>query len=86
MPLTKLTHDDCRARVCKVCVKYKKCVRACTEKYEVLIAKHYRTGLDTKDDSLPTGICGSCSQALNHRELGRPGKHKLPPADHFNYG
>ena len=83
----KLTHDAARARVCKVCVKKKKCVRPCTTRYEALIAKHYKPGLDPQDDSLPTGICSVCSKALNNVESGKPGAggHVLPPSDHFDY-
>lgn len=85
MPYTKLSHEGARARVCKVCVLKKKCVRRITERTEALIAKHYRSGLDAQDDSLPTGICGQCRQALNAMESGKPGKHCLPPPDHFDY-
>ena len=81
----KLSHDAARACVCKVCVLKKNCVRPCTERYEGLIAKHYKPGLDPKDETLPTGICGSCRLALNNLESGKPGRQSLPPSDHFDY-
>ena len=83
-----LTHDKARAVICKVCVKKKGCVRPVTERYEDLISRHYRSDLDPKDESLPTGICQLCRQALNNIESGRPGagRVRLPPADHFDYG
>ena len=81
----KLTPVAAHARVCKVCVKQKKCVRPSTEKYEALIARHYRDDLDPKDESLPTGICSSCRMALGNLESGRAGKHFLPPRDHYDY-
>ena len=81
----KLSHDAARASVCKVCVQKKKCVRPCTEKYDTLIAKHYRSGLDAQDDALPSGICSSCRMALNDIESGRSGRHVLPSRDHFDY-
>ena len=86
MPHFKITHEQARARVCKVCVTKKKDVRPCAEKYEALITKHYKSGLDPQDDSIPTGLCSSCRQALGSMESGKPGKHCLPPADHFDYG
>ena len=86
MPYTARSHDENRALVCKVCVKYKKCVRRINEGIDALIAKHYQSGLDhTQDDSLPTGICSSCRQALSAMESGRPSKHRLPAPDHFDY-
>ena len=81
----KLTHEAACARVCKVCVKQKNCVRPCTERYDTLIAKHYKPGLDPQDDSLPTGICGSCRLALNGMESGKSGRQYLPSPDHFDY-
>ena len=87
MPYTARTHDENRALVCKVCVKDKKCVRSINQEIEALITKHYKSGLDhTQDDSLPTGICSSCRQALSAMESGRPSKHRLPAPDHFDYG
>ena len=81
----KLTHVAAHARVCKVCVKQKKCVRPSSEKNEALIARHYRDDLNHQDESLPTGICSSCRKALSNLESGRAGKHVLPPLDHYDY-
>ena len=88
MPNSKITHDSARACICKVCVKKKDCVRPITDRYEALISTHYRSDLDPKDESLPTGICQLCRQALNNIESGKPGagRVRLPPADHFDYG
>lgn len=85
MPYSKITHEKARTLICKVCVKKKKCVRVCSQKYEDLIAKHYRSGLDPKDESLPIGLCDSCRKGLSNIESKRPGRDTLPPADHFDY-
>ena len=85
MPNFKITHEKARSSICKVCVNKKKCVRVCSQRYEDLIVLHYRSGLDPKDESLPIGLCDSCRKALNDIEAKRPGRHVLPPVDHFDY-
>lgn len=85
MPYTKLTHEQARSHICKVCVVKKKCVRVCAPKYEILISKHYRSDLDPQDESLPIGLCDSCRKALGNLESKKAGRDKLPSVDHFDY-
>ena len=82
---SEITHEQGRALICKVCVAKKKGVRVCSQKYEDLIAKHYRDDLDPKDESLPNGICDGCRKALSDLESKKAGRHKLPPVDHYDY-
>ena len=83
----KLTHDQCRAKLCIVCVKKKDCVRPISEDVKLLIERHYRPGLDhINDDRLPTKICGLCRIRLRETASGkRVHKFEVFDYDLLNY-
>ena len=67
-----LPHSKCRALLCIICVKKKKCVRPISEKVKLQIEVNYTTGLDFEnDDRLPTQICGLCRFDLGEISSGR---------------
>ena len=68
----ELTHSECRALLCIVCVKKKPCVRPISDDVKQLIETHYQAGLDfINDDRLPNKICGLCRLRLREIESGK---------------
>ena len=70
-----MTHDQCRQKICLICIKKKACVRPINPATHALINSHI-SGLENYsfDPRLPNGICASCRQALQN-----PNKHHLLP-------
>jgi hypothetical protein len=74
-----MSHEDCRRRICIVCVSKKQNVRPISKASALLIEEHYLTGLDFQNDErLPVVICSTCRQALCDRALAKK-HHNLPP-------
>lgn len=85
----KLTHDQCRMRICIWCGKKRPpgSVRPISQANLRLVSKHGGANLDpSSDDQLPKAMCTSCRLGL--KELETPsanGRHQLPPFFDYRY-
>jgi uncharacterized CHY-type Zn-finger protein len=66
----RLSHDECRARVCMLCFNKAKDMQRVTDNLHSLIERHAMTGYDRDDWRLPTAICGTCRSILIRKERG----------------
>ena len=78
----RLTHDQCRLKVCVLCVKKKPSVRPISSKVRDLIQCHI-PGLNFENDTrLPNAICNNCRGALQDSSKS----HLLPePQDYTKF-
>ena len=84
MPFTckPLTHEECRAKLCILCVTKKSDVRPISAAVRAKIVEHI-PGLDFNDDPrLPNGICCNDRKALQNSASS---KNVLPPRFDYRY-
>ena len=80
--MPKLSHEDCRAKLCILCVKKKKDVGPISAAVRAKIVDHI-PGLDVNDDPrLPNGICTNDRKALQNAASS---KNVLPPKYDYRY-
>lgn len=64
------THDECRNRVCILCLGKTKDMRRITDDYWTIIEEHVIQGLSRYDDRLPTVLCTTCIRVLRDYDKG----------------
>ena len=84
MPYKALTHEECRDKLCIVCIKTKKKgdVRPMSAAVRAKLVEHI-PALDVNDDPrLPNGICTNDRKAL---QKAASSKNVLPPRFDYRY-
>ena len=75
------THEDCRRRVCLICMCKSKVMCTITDAIYIGIQEHVVDGLDRNDERLPVVLCGTCYMAVCEMRKGIFGR-KLEIFDH----
>ena len=74
----KLTHDQCRRKVCIICMQKCKGVQIISPSVQILIDDHFLTGLSWRLDSrLPNVMCIDCRMKLVGKSQGK--NVEMPP-------
>ena len=81
MPNKALTHEECRVKLCILCVKKKPDVRPISAAVRAKVVELV-PGLDYDDPRLPNGICTNDRKAL---QKAASSKNVLPPRFDYRY-
>ena len=75
MPKKVLNHEDCRSKLCIICMEKKSCRPPSSAVRELIIIRH--PSLEFDDPRLPNGICTNCRINLQRQQEALP-----PPFDY----
>ena len=75
-----LNHENCRGKLCIICVEKKSCRNISSTIRGLIIARHPRLNFD--DPRIPNAICNNCRIGLQDRDQKTPGRNLPPPFDY----
>lgn len=69
------THEQCRQRVCLLCMSKTKTMRRITQASWNIIEENFIEGLDKNDDRLPCALCSTCAKVVSEYSRGIKSRH-----------